>query len=178
MTNVSDQIERSTVVLATLSDVYNMWANFENFPLFMPRLKSVTKTGEASSHWVMEGPLGTDLEWEAQTTAMESNRRIAWSSLPGSTVTTSGQVSFRELGPNETEVTVRMGYDLTGGPVVETAAQVLSNPEDVVQESLRRFKEHMEHTAERLHPGDTKRSPGAANPPDGPTGPAGPIGDT
>jgi uncharacterized membrane protein len=173
---VSDQIEHSTVVRAALSDVFSLWANFENFPLFMPRLKSVRKTGESTSHWVMEGPLGTEFEWEAETTSEIPNERLAWNSLPGSSVTTSGQVAFQELGPNETRVTVSMGYDLPGGPVVEAAANVLSKPEDVVEESLRRFKEHIERTSERLHQGDPKAPPDAGRPPDGPTGDLGPIG--
>jgi uncharacterized membrane protein len=172
---VSDQIERDIVVMATLSDVFSLWANFENFPIFMPRLKSVRKTGETTSHWVMEGPLGTEFEWEAETTALIPNERIAWSSLPGSSVTTSGQVSFQEVGPNDTRVSIRMGYDIPGGPVVEAAANVLSNPEDMVQESLRRFKEHIEHTRERLHQGDTKAPADTGNRPDGPTGDFGPT---
>jgi hypothetical protein len=54
---------------------------------------------------------------------------------------------------------------------------MLSKPDDMVQESLRRFKEHMEKTGERLHTGDPKAPPGAGQPPDGPTGDLGPIGD-
>jgi uncharacterized membrane protein len=173
---MADHMQHSLVVLATLSDVFNLWANFENFPMFMPRLKSVRKTGEATSHWVMDGPLGTELEWDAEVTELVPNQRIAWSSLPGSTVTTDGQVTFRELGPNETEVTVRMAYDVSGGPVVEAAANVLSNPEDIVQESLRRFKEHIEKTPERLHPGEPRSAAGTGTPPEGPTGDRGPMG--
>jgi uncharacterized membrane protein len=124
----------------------------------------------------MDGPLGTTLEWDAETTAMVPNQRIAWNSLPGSSVTTSGEVAFREVGPNDTEVTVRMGYEVPGGPVVEAAAAVFSSPEAMVEESLRRFKEHIEKTGERLHTGDTKAPPGAGNPPDGPTGDLGRIG--
>ena len=174
---MDDHIEHSVVVLATLSDVFSLWENFENFPIFMPRLKSVRKTGETTSHWVMDGPLGAALEWDAETTAVMPNERIAWQSLPGSEVTTSGQVAFEEVGPNETRVTVRMGYDLPGGAVVEAAANMLSNPEDMVQESLHRFKAHIENTRERLHPGQPKSSGEARNPPDGPTGDLGPIGD-
>ncbi len=172
---MADHIEHRIVIMADLSDVFNLWANFENFPLFMPRLKSVKKTGDTTSHWVMDGPLGTALEWDAETTAVVPNERIAWNSLPGSSVTTSGQVAFRQVGPNDTEVTVRMGYDVPGGPVVEAAAAVLSNPEDIVEESLRRFKEHVENTGQRLHQGDPKAPLEAGGRPDGPTGDLGPI---
>jgi uncharacterized membrane protein len=174
---MGDQIEHSLDVMATLSDVYALWANFENFPLFMPRLKSVRKTSDATSHWVMEGPLGKILEWDAQITALVPNERIVWASLPGSEVTTNGQVSFAEVGPNTTRVTVRMGYDISGGPVIEAAASVLSNPEDVVQESLRRFKDHVERTPERLHNADVKAPSEPPKPPEGPTGDLGPLGD-
>src|SRR3712207_8223574 len=71
--------------------------------------------------------------------------------FPYTTLFRSGQVSFQEIGPNDTRVTVRMGYDFPGGPVVEAAANVLRNPDNTVQESLRRFKEHIrseEHTSE------------------------------
>lgn len=167
---MSDKLVHKIVVMATLSDVFNLWANFENFPIFMPQLQSVRKTGETTSHWVMDGPLGTTLEWEAETTASVPNERIAWRSLPGSAVTTSGQVDFREMGPNDTEITVRMAYEVPGGAVVEAAAAVLSNPDDMVQESLRRFKEHVEKTSERLHTGDPKAPVDAGPPPDRPTG--------
>lgn len=173
---MADQIEHRIVVMADGADVFNLWANFENFPLFMPRLKSVRKTGETTSHWVMDGPLGATLEWDAETTAMTPNERIAWNSLAGSSVTTSGQVTFRAVGPNDTEITVRMGYEVPGGPVVEAAAAALGNAENMVEESLRRFKEHMENTGRRMHQGDVKAPPAAGGHPDGPTGDLGPIG--
>lgn len=148
---MADQIEETIVVQAVLADVFNLWANFENFPLFMPRLKSVTKTGDHASHWVMEGPLGTDLEWDAKTTALEPNRRVAWASLDGSQVNTSGDVLFDELGLNETRVTVRMAYDLPLGVAGQAAAALFGSPRDMVKESLQRFKGHIESTASRLH---------------------------
>lgn len=154
MTIVADQIEESIVVQAMLADVFNLWANFGNFPLFMPRLKSVTKTGERTSHWMMEGPLGTDLEWDAETTALEPNRRVAWTSLEGSQVSTSGDVVFEAQGLNETRVTVRMGYDVPGGVAGQAAAALFSSPRDMVKESLQRFKDHIESTATRLHEAD------------------------
>ena len=40
----------------------------------------------AEEHWVMKGPLGTDIEWDAETTRMDENERIAWNSKDNSAV--------------------------------------------------------------------------------------------
>lgn len=148
---MADPIVERITVLASLEDVYHLWENFENFPRFMEHIKSVTKTGDRTSHWVADGPLGTPVEWEAETTVVEENRRIAWSSRADSAVKTSGQVAFRELGINETEITVNMQYEAPAGAAGQAIAELLANPEGRVREDLRRFKEFVESTSERLH---------------------------
>ena len=63
----------------------------------MKYITSVHKTGDGLSHWVMEGPLGKKIEWDAEATRMEPNKRIAWNSCDQGDITTSGQVTFKEL---------------------------------------------------------------------------------
>jgi uncharacterized membrane protein len=148
---MADPFTRSIVVLATLDDVYQIWANFENFPRFMKYIKSVTLTGPRTSHWVMAGPLGVDVEWDAETTRLDENERVAWNSIEGSTVKTRGQVEFHEVGPNETEVTVTLEYDPPAGAAGEAFAELFANPEKRVQDDLEHFKEHVESTSRRIH---------------------------
>ncbi len=143
-------ITQSIIVKGAVSDLYTVWANFENFPRFMKDVKSVTKIDDRLSHWVMQGPLGTTLEWEAETTRLEENQRIAWSSKDKSGIKTSGQVAFTPLGPNETEVTVTLHYVPPAGMLGEVAAQLFSNPERQLKEDLRRFKEYVESTPIRI----------------------------
>src|SRR5213083_84809 len=95
---------KTILVKAPISEVYQAWCDFEKFPMFMRNIESVTKTGPDLSHWVAEGPMGTRLEWEAQTTTMEENKRIGWNSFDGDLETT-GQVTFNELPTDHTEVT-------------------------------------------------------------------------
>jgi uncharacterized membrane protein len=133
--------------------VYNLWANFENFPLFMQRIKAVRRLGDGLSHWVMEGPLGSTIEWDAETTRLEPNERIAWNSKDISPVKTSGQVTFREISANETEVTVQMHYAPPAGAAGEALAKLFANPEEWVRTDLEQFKVFVESTSERLHPG-------------------------
>lgn len=97
---MTDRITKSIIVQGNINDIYQLWANFENFPRFMENIESVTKTGNGLSHWVMAGPLGQKVEWDAETTRLEENKRIAWNSKDNSDLTTSGQVTFNQLPGN------------------------------------------------------------------------------
>ena len=142
---MSKKITESIHVHRSVAELYAIWSNFENFPNFMKHIESVKKLGDRTSKWKMDGPLGTNFEWEAETTLMEPNKRIAWRSTEDSPVRTSGQVTFNDLGPEETEVTVTLHFAPPGGAAGEAAARLLSNPEEMLEEDLRRFKAYVEN---------------------------------
>src|SRR5215510_10711227 len=142
-----DKFTHSIVVLGNIADVYRLWANFEFFPRFMHDIKSVSMLDERTSHWVMKGPLGADIEWDAETTRREENQRIAWNSKDNSAVKTSGQVTFEPLGANETEVTVTLQYDPPAGAAGQAFASLFANPEKRVREDLEQFKQFVENTS-------------------------------
>jgi uncharacterized membrane protein len=139
-----NQTTQSIIVKGDVATIYEIWANFENFPHFMENIKSVTKTGERSSHWVMEGPLGFKVEWDAETTRLDKNDRIAWNSRDNGDITTSGQVTFKQLPQGETEVTVTLQYVPPLGIVGEAVARLFDDPEGKLAADLKRFKEFAE----------------------------------
>lgn len=141
---MTDRITKSTIVQGDISYIYNLWANFENFPHFMHNIRSVTKKGNGLSHWVMEGPLGQELEWDAKTTQMDEDTRIAWNSMEGGDITTSGQVTFNALPREQVEVTVTLQYRAPGGKIGEALGRIFDNPEEKLEEDLRRFKVYAE----------------------------------
>ncbi len=145
-----DKFTQSIIVLGNASDLFRIWANLENLPRFMRYIKSVTMTDDRTSHWVMNGPLGADIEWDAETTRMDENERIAWNSKDNSVVTTSGQVTFRPVGTNETEVTVTLQYAPPAGAAGQAIASLFANPEKRAREDLESFKAYVESTNERL----------------------------
>lgn len=151
---MGERMTRSVVVHRPVSEVYNLWANFDNFPNFMSHIKEVRKSGNNMSHWVMEGPMGKDVEWDAKTTAMEPNRRIAWNSVGGD-IDTNGEVTFREMGNNQTEVSVMMQYAAKGA-LADMVAKYFTNTGDWMEEDLRNFKHYAEQMSERT--GTTGRS--------------------
>jgi uncharacterized membrane protein len=139
-----EQVTRTIIVKAGVSEVYDIWANFENFPLFMKYIMSVHKTGDGLSHWVMEGPLGKKIEWDAETTRMEPNKRIAWNSRDQGDITTSGQVTFKELPQDETEIAVTLQYVPPAGALGTAVAKIFSDPAEQLEEDLKNFKAYAE----------------------------------
>jgi len=148
---MADQITKSIIVQGNVTDIYNLWANFENFPHFMKNIKSITKTGPDTSHWVMEGPLGKTIEWDAKTTRLEENKRIAWNSMDSnSDITTSGQVTFNALPQGQVEVTATVHY-VPSGKIAEIGAALLANPEKQLAEDLANFKKYAEGMTTRAY---------------------------
>ena len=141
---MADQFTKEIIVKSPVADAYAAWANFENFPYFMKYIKSVRKTGDRTSHWVMNGPLGKDVEWDAETTTLDPDRRIAWNSRDNGDITTSGQVVFKELGTDQTHITVTLQYVPPAGKLGEAVAKIFSDPEEQLEEDLHNFKTYIE----------------------------------
>lgn len=145
-----DQITRSIIIKAGPEEAFNAWSNFENFPNFMKYIKSVTKTGPKTSHWVMDGPLGKDVEWDAEITRYEEGKRIGWSTKDHKgDITTSGQVTFNPLPREETEVTVMMQYIPKAGVAGDLVAKLFARPDERLEQDLSNFKSYVEGDYER-----------------------------
>ncbi len=154
------RVESSVVVEAPVSRVYDYWRNLENLPNFMTNVEEVRATGPGMTHWRIKGPLGTKMEFEAQTTQEEENRALGWNSVDGN-VETSGQVRFQELGPERTRVEVTMNYaDPPGGKIGELGSKIVANPQVMVDQDLYNFKEIIEG---RATPEEIQERPAAAN---------------
>lgn len=143
---MANQVTDMIIVKGDTAEVFSLWANFENFPHFMENIKSVVKTGDRTSHWVMEGPLGGSLEWDAETTRLEPHARIAWNSRDSGDITTSGQVVFTPLANGETQVTATLQYVPPAGKLGEAMAKLFDNPAGRLRGDLQRFKEYAERT--------------------------------
>ena len=145
------KVTRAVTINRSPEDLFRFWRNFENLPRFMTGLVSVKTMGKRS-HWVARGPLGKQVEWDAEIITEEPNRLIAWRSLEGSEVATAGSVHFTPApGGRGTEVRVEMKYDPPAGKVGALIAKLFGeDPARQIQEDLRRFKQLME-TGEISH---------------------------
>ncbi len=139
------KVTRSVTINRSAEDLYRFWRNFENLPRFMTGLVSV-KTFGNRSHWVARGPMGTNVEWDAEIITEEPSRLIGWRSVEGSEVATAGSVHFMSApGGRGTEVRVEMKYEPPAGKVGALIAKLFGeDPARQIQEDLRRFKQLME----------------------------------
>lgn len=107
---------RETVTIARpAEELYDYWRNLDNLPRFMSQLESVQPVNDDVSHWVLQGPAGLRLEWDAELINTVEPSLIAWRSLPGASVASAGSVRFRPVSDQSTRVTVTMQYDPPAG---------------------------------------------------------------
>jgi uncharacterized membrane protein len=141
------KVQKAVTIGMPADDLYAFWRDFANLPRFMTHLESVTvQAGGQRSHWVARAPVGTSVEWDAEITAEEPGRRIAWRSLEGATVPNEGEVEFRPApGDRGTEIHVSLTYRPPGGSLGATVARLLGEDPDVqIAQDLRRLKRLLE----------------------------------
>ncbi len=125
--------------------LYARWRQLERLPELMGHLKDVRVIDGTRSHWVVAGPLG-DVEWDAELTADEPGRRLAWASVPGAALENSGEVLFRPApGDRGTELVVRLKYRAPGGTAGVLLARLRGEePAQQLRDDLTRFKREQE----------------------------------
>jgi uncharacterized membrane protein len=140
------RVRKSIVVNRPPAEVYQFWHDFQNLARFMRHLESVQTTGARRSHWVVKGPAGTTVEWDAEITEDRPDELIAWRSLKGADVDNAGTVRFeRAPGGRGTIVHVDLEYSPPGGVLGAGLAMLLGEePEQQMNDDLRRFKQVIE----------------------------------
>ena len=138
------RVVRTMTVEAPIERVYEFWSDFENFPRFMSHVREVKRTGPDRTHWVVAGPGGTPIEWDAVVTERVPNEVIGWRTVEGSLVEHRGTVRFRPAGNSATRIEVRMAYRPVGGALGHGIAELFgSDPERVIGEDLARVATHL-----------------------------------
>jgi uncharacterized membrane protein len=138
------EVVRTMTVDAPIERVYEFWNDFENFPRFMSHVREVRRTGPDRTHWVVAGPGGTPVEWDAVVTRRVPNEEIRWRTVDGALVEHGGTVRFRPAGSGRTRIDVRMSYRPAGGALGhELAALFGSDPERLIADDLSRLPTHL-----------------------------------
>jgi uncharacterized membrane protein len=145
------KVEQSIVIERSPAELYSFWREFDNLPRVMHHLKSVEVIDRLRSRWVADGPLGKEVEWEAEVFNDVENELIAWRSLPGGDIATAGSVRFTSLpGERGTTVTVSLKYDPPAGKVGAYVASLTgADPGKTIADDLAQFKRLMESSSTR-----------------------------
>jgi uncharacterized membrane protein len=138
------EVEKTIRIDASPEQVFDAFANYENFPRFMSNVVEVRDLGERRSHWIVKGPAGTQFAWNAVLTEHSRPRRLAWESEPGAEVEQTGAILFEPIHSG-TRVTVRMSYRPPAGALGHAVASLLgSDPKRQMDEDLARMKSLVE----------------------------------
>ncbi|MEB3371572.1 SRPBCC family protein [Saccharopolyspora mangrovi] len=139
-------------VRAPAEKCYQWWRPLTHVPEIFPDVQRVEpRSAEAdTTHWVVSGPAGKDVEWDARIVEDEPSRKIAWKSIEqqtekSNTVSTAGAVRFDDHGES-TGVEVSLRYDAPGGGVADAVATLFADPQQKVERALESFKELMENS--------------------------------
>jgi uncharacterized membrane protein len=133
------RFEESTTVAVPVRVAYDQWTQFEDFPRFMEGVERVEQLDDKRLRW-QASVAGQNKEWTAEIVDQTPDQRIAWKSTDGAD--NAGAVTFRPVGSNETEVTLRIDAEPEGP--IETAGDALGFLQRRVHGDLERFKEHVE----------------------------------
>ena len=138
-------VQYAATIYRPRQDVYDQWRQWQNLPRYARHLKSVEDLGNGRTRWTAEGPNG-DVTWEAETTEEIPGRRIAWHSVKGSDIKSSGAVEFRDAPMDRgTEVYCWTDVDVPGGFFGKGVAKMTGNhPDQEIGDAMRRFKAILE----------------------------------
>jgi uncharacterized membrane protein len=148
-------VEESITINRPIEELYRFWRNLENLPRVMHHLESVERITDTLSRWRAKGPVGMDLEWNAEIINEVANQVIGWQSIEGSDVVSAGSVNFDDAGPGRgTRVRVRLQYSPPGGKIGAAVARFLGRDAATeIREDLRRFKQIVETGEETTNGG-------------------------
>jgi uncharacterized membrane protein len=151
-------IEKTINIAAPVEEVFDFWAHHEKFPQFMSNVREVRKIDEGKYHWVVAGPAGVSVEWDAEITKQVPNQLIAFKSLPGSAIEQKGLVHFTATSDGDTCVDVKMSYNPPAGAIGHLVAMLFgADPKREMDEDLMRMKSFIE-TGQVPHDAAQKRS--------------------
>jgi uncharacterized membrane protein/osmotically-inducible protein OsmY len=148
-------LQKTIHIAAAPEAVFDLWRQYENFPYFMSHVEEVRDLDNGRSHWIVKGPAGSHVEWNAIVTQSIHPKLLAWRSEPGSLVKHSGYVYFEPFNSG-TRVTIRMSYSAAGGLGRALAVLLGSDPKQKLNDDLMRMKTFIE-TGVRPH--DAARQP-------------------
>lgn len=138
-------VQKTLTIDAPIDRVFGFFSNYENFPSFMSNVHEVRAVdGGGQSHWVVAGPLGVEVAWDAILTDYALNERIAWKSIEGAAVENAGVIRFQEQHRG-TRVDIRLSYNPPVGAVGHAVARLFgADPKSEMDADLARVKTALE----------------------------------
>lgn len=130
--------DQSIEVYGSLRAVYSQWTQFETYRSFMDGVRSVTRTGDGVTHWVLDLD-GQKREFDAIVSEDEANHRVTWASTNGPTFAGVATV----YAGDERTTRVRLQTDIEG-EAAEPGGATRPGEGRHAEGDLDRFKRYVE----------------------------------
>jgi uncharacterized membrane protein len=140
------EVIKTITIDAPPERVFELWDHIERFPRYMSHVREVERREGDVSHWMVRGPVGIPIEFDAQTTERVPGELLAWRSIPDQPIRHSGVVRFEPVDEGRTRASVRMSYEPPGGLFGHAIASLAgTDPKHALDEDLVRLKSLLEH---------------------------------
>lgn len=139
-------IGRTVTINRPRDEIYAFWRDFSNLAAVMENVERIETVDLQRSHWVVKAPAGETVEWDAVVTKDDPGRLIAWQSVEGADIKSSGRIEFLDAAPGRgTMVRASFSYDPPAGWLGEWIAKLFQREPDVqARRDLRRLKQFLE----------------------------------
>jgi uncharacterized membrane protein len=138
-------VQKTIEIGAPRDEVFAFLTEWERFPQWMSHVREVRVTADGGegtlTHWVVDGPAGAPVSWDAVVTRLEPNELIAWQSVDGAAIQQEGSIRCSENADGSTRVHVRMSYNPPGGAAGHVVATLFGrDPKAQMDDDLARLK--------------------------------------
>lgn len=149
-------VHKSLQVAAPPEQVFEALTHCRSFPLFMHNVQRVSMQG-GRSHWVVAGPAGIPIEWDAETTVIRPNEALAWHTVGNATVAHAGIIHL-ERRDGGTRLDLHMTYSPPAGRVGHLLARLFgADAKSELDEDLVRLKTFIESNVSAADSADSTR---------------------
>jgi uncharacterized membrane protein len=140
-------VRTSVIVGKPKEEVYGLWRNLENLPLFMRHLESVDVIDQERSAWKVRIPGGFgELRWEARIVKEADGSEISWHSVPGASIENAGKINFSDTPGRGTRIDATISYKAPLGTIGERVSRLLTPVfSQMIEKDIQGFKRFVEN---------------------------------
>lgn len=142
-------VRKSIHINAPVARVFAVWSGFESFPTFMSHVRSVRRLDDGRERerwrWTVDGPAGTEVEFDTVVTSFETDRLLSWRTESGSPIQHAGRIQFGDNQDGSTTVKIQMTYNPIAGALGHAVARLFgADPKHQLDDDLLRMKTYIE----------------------------------
>jgi uncharacterized membrane protein len=144
-------VDKTITIDAPIERVFALFTKVQRFPVFMEHVRSVRVGDRGLARWVIDGPFGLPVTFDAQVAHTDRGRAIVWKTLPDSQLEHTGSIRFEDVDRG-TRVHIHLRYTPPGGLAGHALARALGfDPRSRLDDDVMRAKALLENGKTRAH---------------------------